>query len=1408
MATLFNTKISQTYQGLLKTIDNAALSATLRELTDGSGNQSGLFLNKSGDFKVSAILEWGSLKDTGTGVTITQFVTAANGIQNFNNDTTVPTSAAVKLYVDTKFSTTDTLTEVLGFGNTTSGKDIAVSAGDDITLTTTSKIIMGTSGAAGNFQIYNDGSNSYINENGAGDLRISTNGAQVTIQNGLSEDMGRFIPNSSVILYYDNVQKFLTTSAGAQVTGNLVVTGTITGAGGSFLPLAGGTMTGNTLHGDNVKSVFGTSGDFELYYNGTDAYLDNYNGNINIVNRSNDKDIILQSDNGSGGLATYILIDGSSGAVELNHYGFKKFETTGSGVSVNGNLTINGSTFAFGNITYYDNVKALFGDASDLQIYHDGGNSFIRDLGTGNLLIDSNGAQLKLRVNTTESALIANSNGSVELYYNNIKKLETVVDGAKVTGNLEVTGTITGSGGSFLPLAGGTMTGDTTHNDNVKSIYGTSGDGLKIFHDGSDSFIRDLGTGNLLITSDGASVQINKGTTENMAEFVTDGAVKLYYDSSKKFETTNTGISVTGNAALSAGFSIPDSQFGKFGTGDDIIIGHDSTNSIIRSKTGDFFIDQSAVTKSIIFRVSNANELDTTALTINREGDLTTGADVTIAGDLTVNGTTTTINTQTLAVEDPLIELSKDNAANSVDIGFYGKYNDGTARYLGLFSDASDSNKFRLFKGTTVQPTTTVNIAGSGYVAADLLIAGLEATTGTFLGKVMLGLGSPVRQLQLRTITGARNYGIGLNDKDGVEQATTAVDHNTNDLVTASTANMRFFSGSTIGGIAALPTNQTLLLDTSQNATFSGDVSLLDNKKLKFGAGNDLEIYSDGTDAYVESKVDDLVLRSADDIFIEVNSGANSIIGRGAASVELYYNNVLKFETTNTGFNATGSGRFRGEASPRIKAIGNTATGFPGFMLSNTGQEYEIIVGGNDSQKFKIRNVTNPATLLTIESGGNATFAGNVLINKPSNPTSLQIGSNLTDDPFIVFQTDGNTMSMGIDRGDSNKFKISDNATLGTNDRFTIDTSGNSTFAGNVGIGASASEKLSISDTGNVGISINNGTHTQYVASVLSAGGYGNGSQVGQLYLRGQIGIGFSGNNGGATHLTIDSSGNSTFGGTVTATDAVTVTGSYPGLSLTNPSNTSFALTNRHTDNRMSFDVTPQGGSTLEVMNLTSFGLKIFRSAGLSSNPQLIIATGESGSEDYCLSTDVVSAGDFCILEGSANVAANVKMRLHSRDVFFGTNTTTYPTSSNFVHINTQSGVSMTIGGHSGTHTAIQFRHNGATTVGSIVVTASSTTYNTSSDYRLKEDLQDFAGLDMVSKIPVYDFKWKVDENRSYGVMAHELQEILPQAVTGEKDAEEMQQVDYSKIVPLLIKSIQELTAKVEMLEKNCQCKN
>jgi Chaperone of endosialidase len=110
------------------------------------------------------------------------------------------------------------------------------------------------------------------------------------------------------------------------------------------------------------------------------------------------------------------------------------------------------------------------------------------------------------------------------------------------------------------------------------------------------------------------------------------------------------------------------------------------------------------------------------------------------------------------------------------------------------------------------------------------------------------------------------------------------------------------------------------------------------------------------------------------------------------------------------------------------------------------------------------------------------------------------------------------------------------------------------------------------------------------------------------------------------------------------------------------------------------------------------------------------------------------------------------------------------------------------------------FRKNGSD-VGSISVTSSVTSYNVTSDYRLKEDLKPINGLEKVSLIKVYDYKWKASESRMDGVIAHELQEILPYAVTGKKDGETMQGVDYSKIVPIMLKAIQELSAEIKILK-------
>jgi hypothetical protein len=117
---------------------------------------------------------------------------------------------------------------------------------------------------------------------------------------------------------------------------------------------------------------------------------------------------------------------------------------------------------------------------------------------------------------------------------------------------------------------------------------------------------------------------------------------------------------------------------------------------------------------------------------------------------------------------------------------------------------------------------------------------------------------------------------------------------------------------------------------------------------------------------------------------------------------------------------------------------------------------------------------------------------------------------------------------------------------------------------------------------------------------------------------------------------------------------------------------------------------------------------------------------------------------------------------------------------------------------------------------GSIVLQSSSTSYNTSSDYRLKENEVEISnGLERLNKLKTYRFNWKSENDEDGkptrtvdGLFAHEVAEIIPEAVIGEKDAVDsngkmkIQSMDYSKVVPLLIKAVQELSAKVEELEK------
>ncbi len=126
------------------------------------------------------------------------------------------------------------------------------------------------------------------------------------------------------------------------------------------------------------------------------------------------------------------------------------------------------------------------------------------------------------------------------IYWDNTNGRLRIYDGANWQNAAVDTNTV-------VAKAGDTMTGDLAFGDNVTAKFGASND-LNVYHDGSDSYIKDTGTGSMLIGGDSDVALMNSACDEYKAKFISNGAAELYYDNAKKFETTSTGVTVTGTA--------------------------------------------------------------------------------------------------------------------------------------------------------------------------------------------------------------------------------------------------------------------------------------------------------------------------------------------------------------------------------------------------------------------------------------------------------------------------------------------------------------------------------------------------------------------------------------------------------------------------------------------------------------------------------------------------------------------------------------------------------------------------------------------------------------------------------------------------------------------------------------------
>jgi hypothetical protein len=513
-------------------------------------------------------------------------------------------------------------------------------------LNNTPTLTSGT-GTTGHFYIVStDGS---TNLDGITDWKVGD--WAVFVEQGVTDQWEK-IDNSSVLdgsgtgqkvtLWSGSGTSNTLTDAPITISGNdATFAGTVTatdfiGNSGAFLPLAGGTMTGvaGVVFPDAFKLNLGTGLDLQILHDGFDSYINNINSSLNIRNSQDDGDIYFQSDNGSGGIATYFYLDGSL---------------------VNG-TSIKGAT------RFPDSSKIYMGDSGDMELFHSGTTATISNA-TGDLQFLNYANDTKIRFYNDDGA-----GGIIEYIRIDGSSVETV------------------------------FSKDARWTDGIKAKFGNSSD-LEIYHDGTNSIISDGGVGLLAVR--GSEVKIKSPTTTEVfarfiARFIENSSVELYYNGSKKFETTNTGVAVTGTAkatAIEIESAVPSVLFDETDV---------TANWRNRVQSGSYRVQYASdgSTFSDYFVLgANAN---------------TVAKDTTFAGDVDVNG-------GQLKIQGDFAKLLFEDTAGT-DLDSY------------IVNNANG-----LFFGKTNSPSS----------ANDILSLNLSTKAATFAGSVGIGITNPAVPLDV-----------------------------------------------------------------------------------------------------------------------------------------------------------------------------------------------------------------------------------------------------------------------------------------------------------------------------------------------------------------------------------------------------------------------------------------------------------------------------------------------------------------------------------------------------------------------------------------------------------------------------------------------------------------------------------
>jgi hypothetical protein len=1246
-----------------------------------------------------------------------------------------------------------------------------------------------------------------------------------------------------------------------------------------------------TIYGDNNLSIQNSSAYGSIEVGGVSG------GFIDIKSPfSDDYDLRLIAE-GDGG-----VINVASGELTIQRAGSAKLATTSTGIAVTGDAT------------FADNGKAIFGADSDLQIYHDGSHSYIKDAGTGQLrLLAGTNVQIW---NADATSLAANFNGDTQtsLYYGGNAKLTTASTGIDVTGTLTVnnfaslsstTLTIGGEGG-----ANGVINSDESIYLNIDSNNNETG---KVFRIGTDS--TSTGGKSIALFSDNGDISFyeDTGTT-----------AKLFWDASAEALELGTSSSMTPSAsfAINEAVNTPAIEIipttddnnadtasirfwgTRFGTANryseirNVTDGSTANNELafntngterLRIDSSGFaglgtnapaakldIVDTSADVQMRVYKNDGVKNTRVT-LTADDSGAKIHYRDADNAGALRFNnnlGEVMRITADTTRVgigtSSPSYALSVINSGNVASFG------DGT-RAFRVYTDADE-----------------VSLLADGSVPMKFYTSGAERLRIDSSGRAGIGTTAPANKLHVNA--GTTNEVARFESTDGTAYLSIMDNNTSNSLQGIGSAgdNLTFYSNAAerlridssgrVGvGTSSPPAKLSVFGTGAGNATvqIEGEggadpyINFLANNAQHWSLGVDdsdadkfklSEHSALGTNDYLVVDVTGQVgigtsptgplhvAGSGSTVPIKIdNTGTggntwriwstNDAASDGGGKLGFYNEDTATRAMTLDSSGRVGIGTSNPEKLLHLKTsaintafarIESTATNsYPTLSLKNDAREYQLTAHGPLGDVFTIYDGTAGSHRLVIDSVGRvgigitspSTFdasnaAGNLVVGSGSGAEGITIYTGTTSNGALCF-ADGTT-STDTYKGyiQYNHSTDSMQFATGHTERMRLDSSGNllvgktNNSLTNDGTVIRQGGEIIVTNTNDIVANFNRtGTDGAIVYY------YKDGSAVGSITTTsGSLSVASSGSNISLTASGVGLYADSgVFRGYLSDDATLDLGASNARWKDLHMSGTA-ALTNgtRNTGGK--------GGALIVGGNADSNGLTTnTRKIGLITCPSydntdgnMALITGDtaSASANYIYIgsayTGYSSPTDIVFRTGSVGTIGSERTRIDaSGNQLWGKTSADNTTqgirflgSSGFVSIVRSNDNLVVLNRIDGDGTLMEFRTNG-TTRGSISISGSTTSYNTTSDERAKQNIEDAddAGA-IVDSIQVRKFDW-IDggEHQRYGMVAQELGTVAPEAVSVPDDAEEMQSVDYSKLVPMLVKEIQSLRARVAQLE-------